>query len=97
MGGSQTENYFLVYLGRDPVREWKIAIPAKDRLDDQPMPTMRAEIIDCWNMTITPIPGELTFQKSSNYYWTCKDKQAIELPGKPWTAIRLTPIAKANQ
>lgn len=96
MGGSQADNYFLVYLGREATHEWKVAIPAKERPDNQPLPNLRAEIIDCWNMTITPVPGEFKFQKSTPYYWTCADHPVIPLPGHSMTAIRLQLAGKAQ-
>lgn len=91
MGGSHAENYFLVYLGRAGGQSWRVAIPAKDRDENLPMPVMQAEFIDCWNMTITPVSMRLSFEQTSRYEWTCRDLEKIELPDFPLLAIRLTP------
>ena len=40
----------------------------------------RADIIDPWEMTITPVPG--TFQ----------DKFTMKLPGKPFMAVRFEKV-----
>jgi hypothetical protein len=90
MCGSHPENYFLIYLGRTQLKEWTIAIPTRERADDALFPPMKAEIIDCWNMTITAVPGELTLEKTSLYHWTCPAQPTLTLPDTPLVAVRLT-------
>ena len=43
--------------------------------------TYRAEIIDTWEMVVTPVEG------------TFSGRSRVELPGKPYVAVRFTPVA----
>jgi hypothetical protein len=64
--------YSLFYLGdRQPARR-TVDLPVETRF--------KAEVIDTWAMTITPLPGE--FSGSTE----------IPLPTKPYQAIRLAKI-----
>ena len=47
------------------------------------------EVLDTWNMTVTPVPGEFTLKKKDNYTFADKDGRSIALPGKPYIAIRI--------
>ena len=48
-----------------------------------------AEVLDTWNMTVTPVPGTFTLVKQTDYFLADKDGRSIELPGKPYLAIRI--------
>jgi hypothetical protein len=61
--------YYLVYFGpHQPARKY-LRLPKEGRF--------AIEVIDTWNMTITPLPGA--------YSGTCR----LELPGKPYIAVRV--------
>ena len=49
-----------------------------------------AEVLDTWNMTVTPVAGVFTLQKRTDYF-LCATKMAAQsqLPGKPYMAIRI--------
>ena len=64
--------YYLYYFDINGPAEYELKLP--------PGGSYRAEIIDPWNMTITPVAG--TFQ----------DKTKIALPGKPYMALRLRKV-----
>ncbi len=49
----------------------------------------KAEILDTWNMTTTPVEGVFTTQKKGEYLFEDKDRRAIALPGKPYVALRI--------
>ena len=49
----------------------------------------KVDIIDTWNMTITPVPGEFVTKKQDNYYFADADGKSVALPGKPWIALRI--------
>ncbi len=68
----QPERYFLAYGGRGQ--------PAEARLNLPEGASYRAEIIDAWEMTITPVAETLS------------GKCRIRLPGKPYTAVRLKQV-----
>lgn len=71
---AQDGDYYLNYLGRHQHTYYELALP---------MGTVYSvEIIDAWNMTVTPLDG--TFSGPSR----------IELSGKPYTALRIRKAAK---
>lgn len=87
--------YYLVYLGKQTPQTWKFRLPtppqAKGKAVEEAM-TFRAEVLDTWNMTVTPVDGTFTLKKESNY-WVCDvNDRAIPLPGKPWLALRITRV-----
>lgn len=61
--------YFLVYFGIHQPRQQGVILPEGA--------VFSAEIIDTWDMTITPVPGALA------------GKATINMPGKPYIALRL--------
>jgi hypothetical protein len=48
-----------------------------------------AEVLDAWNMTVTPVAGVFTLKKKDDYFLADKDGRSIALPGKPYIAIRI--------
>ena len=56
---------------------------------DDPINTYRADIIDTWNMTITPVEGVFVMKKRDRYTFVDRDGRDIKLPGKPYQAVRL--------
>jgi hypothetical protein len=48
-----------------------------------------ADVIDTWEMTITPVDGEFVTKKKDDYHLIDAKGRAIALPGKPGMAIRL--------
>ena len=71
--------------------------PSRRRADIQSADGLKftVEMLDTWNMTVTPVPGEFTLKKKDNYSFADKDGRAIPLPGKPYQAIRLKVISGA--
>ena len=49
----------------------------------------KAEVLDTWNMIITPVESVFTLGKKTEYFWADKDGRSIALPGKPYMAIRI--------
>jgi len=49
------------------------------------------DVIDTWNMTIAPVPGTFVTTRSDKNNYTFEDaqKRVIELPGRPWMALRI--------
>lgn len=82
---------FLFWFGKNTPASWEPAIPEKE-LDLTPSGRYRAEIIDAWNMTITPVEGVFTLAKKEKgaYWFTDVDGKKIDLPGRPLMAVRLT-------
>jgi hypothetical protein len=52
----------------------------------------RAEVIDTWNMTVTPVDGTFEIVKRDNYTFADKNGRSIALPGRPYMALRIIRI-----
>jgi hypothetical protein len=78
--------YYLIYLGKETPTEWAFALP-RAGLND-PL-TLRVEVIDTWDMTITPLDGTFEVEPRDNYTLACPGRPRIGLPGKPYMALRL--------
>lgn len=77
--------YYLVYFGNEKPTEWKVELPRGGL--KEPL-KLRAEILDTWGMTVTPIEGTFTLTPSGRYLYMCPDRPTIRLPGKPYVALR---------
>jgi hypothetical protein len=64
------DEYFLNYYNMDQPRSQIVMLPENSKY--------KVEIINGWDMTITPVAGEY------------RGKSLIQLPQKPFTAIRIT-------
>jgi hypothetical protein len=49
----------------------------------------KVEVLDTWNMTVSPLDGTFMLKKKDNYYYTDKDNRNVLLPGRPYMAIRI--------
>jgi len=90
--GGRAPNYYLVYLGKAAPKSWRFLLPKPPMGAGQPPAEgMRfaVEVLDTWNMTVTPVSGFFTLHKTDNYFYGDKDGRAIELPGRPYMALRI--------
>jgi hypothetical protein len=78
--------YYLVYFGREAPESWPFQLYKTGVREGQ---VYEAEIIDTWNMTIDPVPGQFVTTRKDGYHYIDKDGRAVRLPGKPYHAIRL--------
>jgi hypothetical protein len=76
--------FYLVYFGTEKPTEWAVGVPASGL--KEPL-TLTAEILDTWNMTVTPVQGQFTVKPAAKGRMIGGGK--IELPGKPYIAVRL--------
>jgi hypothetical protein len=81
--------YYLVYFGAESPAEWVVDLPRAKW--DRPL-KLKAEILDTWEMTVTPVPGEFAFEPGTGYRMTPKGDGTIKLPGKPDVAVRLRAV-----
>ena len=79
-------DYYLIYFGKESPREWKFEIP-RAKLNG-PL-TLRADVIDTWDMTLTPLVGTFVVKPKDEYTLACEDRPTVALPGKPYMALRL--------
>jgi hypothetical protein len=72
LGAGQAGRYYLFYLDVNQPAEYEFDLAKGSRY--------RADLIDPWEMTITPVPG------------TFGGKFAMKLPGKPFLAVRFEKV-----
>jgi hypothetical protein len=90
--GGKPSEYYLVYLGKQTPTSWEFQIPKPPQGKGQPPADgmkFTAEVLDTWNMTVTPVEGVFTLKKKDGYFHADKDGRSISLPGKPYMAIRI--------
>lgn len=91
MGGKPGE-YYLVYFGYDKPTSWKFEL-YRDGLADGNQ--FKIDILDTWNMTITPVEGVFTAKKKDNYTFVDAQGRSVALPGKQYIALRIRRVAGA--
>jgi hypothetical protein len=72
ISGSSNGNYRLIYFGAHQPKLWSEGFPTEGKY--------QIDVIDTWNMTITPLAG------------TFEGPQTVELPGKARLALRVRPV-----
>jgi hypothetical protein len=77
--------YYLTYFGRETPTNWVFQLYRKDLTEGM---RFTVDVIDTWNMTITPMPGEFVTKKKDRYYFVDVQNRSVTLPGKPGMAIR---------
>ncbi len=85
MGGKPGE-YHLVYFGARAPTAWPFEL-YKTALADGMKFTV--EIIDTWNMTITPVDGVFETKKRDNYDFAAVGGRSVPLRGRPYLALRI--------
>ena len=101
MGGVAGE-YYLLYFGHEAPAAWTFLLPQGhapwwpralpyERLVDGMQ--FHVDVIDTWNMTITPVAGVFTIKARDQYGFADRDGRSIPLPGKPWLALRIRRVA----
>jgi hypothetical protein len=85
--------YYLGYLGRQAPTSWKFELYKGGLTEGM---KFRVEVIDTWNMTITPVDDVFVVKKkefkgdaAANYAFDEKDGKSVPLPGKPYIALRI--------
>ena len=90
--GGKPSEYYLVYLGKQTPVSWEFKVPKPPQGKGQPPADgmkFTAEVLDTWNMIVTPVDGVFTLNKKDGYFHADKDGRSIPLPGKPYMAIRI--------
>ena len=81
--------YYLTYFGHARPTEWSLKLYKNAVSEGQ---RYQAEIIDTWDMTVTPVEGEFTTKKLDNYHFVDAAGRTVKLPGKPGIAVRVRRI-----
>jgi Domain of unknown function (DUF5060)/Protein of unknown function (DUF4038)/Domain of unknown function (DUF5605) len=89
--------YYLVYFGKESPGSWKFQLPRRKR--DAPSELaggmkFHVDVLDTWNMTVTPIAEPFTIREPKDGEYTAFDVEgrSIDLPNKPWLALRITRV-----
>lgn len=85
--GGQAGRYYLRYFGREAPSEWTFELPRAGLNGGE---SFRVEVLDTWEMTVTPVEGVFTLAASDRYSWRDPARPSVALPGKPWQALRVT-------
>ena len=58
----------LIYFGNEKPKSWEFSLPRHELLAGM---KFKAEVIDTWNMKITPVPGEFRIIADTTYPGIC--------------------------
>lgn len=87
--GGRPNEYYLKYFGAATPAEWKVVLPGRK---GDPKNAFRADVIDTWNMTVTPVEGVFRMAQLNDYDVHDPARPVIKLPAKPWIAIRMVKV-----
>ncbi len=82
--------YYIIYFGKNMQAEWLFNLPKKNGASAGAK--FKAEIIDTWDMTVTPVPGVFELNAANDYRMFDRELKKIRLPFKPWLALRISKI-----
>ncbi len=88
--------HYIVYFGKEIVEEWTFNLPYRNASYGRPAAgkKYKVEIIDTWEMTITPFPGVFEAAVQNDYRVYDREMKKIRLPMKAYVALRITEIVK---
>lgn len=86
----QAGEYYLIYLGKDAPTNWVFQFYKRGVTADM---KFKVDVIDAWNMTITPVAGEFVTKKKDNYDFVDAQGRSVPLPGKPYIALRIVNVS----
>lgn len=91
---SAGENYYIIYFGKQLNDEWLFNLPSKNSTHAKLKPgtTFKVDIIDTWDMTITPCNQLFETGTVTDYRLYDKELKRVRLPLKPYIALRITEI-----
>ena len=81
--------YYLFYFGKEIIENWDFELPDEALEDGM---KFKVELIDTWNMTITPVNTIFEVEKLDRYKFIDKKRRAVEFPKRPYMAMRITRI-----
>ena len=82
----QPGEYYLTYFGRAMPTNWTFQLYKRGVTDGM---RFLVDVIDTWEMTITPVAGEFVTRKKDNYCFVDAQGRGVPLPGKPGIALRV--------
>lgn len=84
--GGRAGEYYLIYFGRRSPGRWPFALYKEGLREGM---KFRAEVLDTWNMTDTAVPTIFVLKKRDAYTFADAAGGSIELPDRPYLALRI--------
>jgi hypothetical protein len=84
--GGREGQYYLRYFGETAPISWALNLPRNGLGGGE---RFRVDVLDTWNMTITPVEGAFTMAKKDTYFFHDPARPSVPLPGRPWMAVRM--------
>ncbi len=78
--------YYLVYFGKESPKEWSFELP---RAKWNGTLKLKVDVIDTWEMTVTPLDQVFHVKPQGDYRLTCEEHPRIPLAGSRDMALRL--------
>jgi hypothetical protein len=78
--------YYLIYFGAQTPTEFLFELPREQLF---PGMEFKVEIIDTWNMTITPVEDTFKIVADTTYRYHDEQQKTVKLPGKQYLALRI--------
>jgi len=101
--GGQPGEYYLLYFGRRAPTEWTFRLPRYRLADGM---AFSVEILDTWNMTVTPVEGVFVTRMRPPYDFQPgsvderltdeRDGRTVALPGRAGIALRVRHVGGAE-
>ncbi len=85
--GGRDFTWYLKYFGTARPTTWDVVLPTRAA---DPHPAYRIDVLDTWNMTVTPVDGVFNMVQRDEYDAHDPARPTIALPGKSYMAIRIT-------
>ena len=88
------EGCYLIYFGNEIRSEWVFDLPVKNGPWARPQAgeKYRVEILDTWNMTVTPCPVVFETAAPGRYRIRDKEGRSVRLPDTPYLLLRIKKI-----
>lgn len=87
--GGRAGQYYLRYFGVDAPLEWALNLPKNELVGGE---QFRVDVLDTWNMTVTPVEGVFAVQKKDMYDFSDPARPVVALPGRKWMAVRVVRV-----
>jgi hypothetical protein len=87
--GGRDFTWYLKYFGRERPTEWQLRLPTRAA---EPHHQFRVDMLDTWNMTVTPVEGVFSMVQLNEYDVHDPARPTVTLPGKPYIALRIVKV-----
>jgi len=84
--GGKAGEWYLIYFGTQKPAQWTFELPRDGVKEGM---NFEVDVLDTWNMTINHLDKKFTTVKSGMYLFRAPNNEQIDLPGKPYIALRV--------